>query len=206
MKRKTVSILLALILVLSGTVSTFALDFTQWDTRNPYPMDIINTEYFHSVSFLIDRRIVTGDADGLFHPHRSITRAEFAIMISRATNTPGQVQDAATLDLFDDLIGFAFARPYINATVRSGQFQGRGDRIFAPGDTVTYAEAITAIIRLNAGSASIAENLAPRWPDNYIMFAEMNNLMGGRVQVADWNAPAPRGEIAILLRRAIPGV
>ena len=206
MKRKTISVLLVLMLVFCGTTVAFAdIDFSVWDSRGPYPADILGTRHFESVSFLIDRRIITGDEDGLFHPNRSVTRAEFAIMMARATNHTAEIQAMAHEQIFNDLMGFTWARPYINAAATAGLFQGRGNGRFAPGETVTYAEVMTVLIRMNRGSADAAENMAATWPENYIMFAETYNLVGGRVFIDDWNAPAPRGDVAILLHRMLPG-
>jgi len=205
MKRKVIGALLILTIVFSNSATAFAIDFTQWDTRSPRPVDILASRYFTSVDFLMNRGIVTGDPDGLFRPDRSITRAELAVMMARATLNRGQILDAEFNETFNDLMGFVWARPYINAAAESGILRGRGPGTFAPAGTVTYAEAITAIIRIRPGAGDAAEGMAPTWPENFIMYAQTYNLIHSWVVINDWNAPARRGDIAILLHHALPG-
>ena len=208
MKKKTISILLILTLVFGSTTAVFAapeLDFSAWDSGGHYPADVRGTLLFTPVRNLIDRGILTGDADGLFHPARSVNRAEFATMMARATNSFDAVEINAlqNMEIFTDLEGHRWATHYINAAVRAGLFTGRSEDRFAPTDNVTYAEVITVIIRMNTGTAGIAGIAETRWPDNYIRFAQTYN-MTGTVQVRDWNAPATRGDVATILHRALP--
>ena len=214
MKKKIISISLILILILCSTVTVFAddIDFSQWDSTrnpgahspaNPHPADVVGTRLILPVSTLIEMGIITGDVDGLFHPNRTITRAEFAAMMARTVRAMDLI--AATRDehVFTDLAGHSWAVDYINAATNAGIFTGRGGGIFAPGDNVTYAEVITAIIRLNPRTAQAAAGMAATWPENYIHFANMHNLVGDII-ISDWNAPATRGNVAWLLFRVVP--
>jgi len=205
MKKRIISILLILMLVFCGTVFAFGdIDFGQWDSGGQYPRDIMNTRLQIPVISLMDRGIVTGDDDGLFHPERSISRAEFATMMARATNNDNDLENMKNLEIFNDLEGYTWAKPYINAVTRANLFTGRSGNRFAPGESVTYAEVITVIIRMNAGTAGVAESMAANWPDNYIRFARTHNLTG-LVVVHDWSASATRGDVAQILHRNLPG-
>ena len=221
--RILISIILIFIMALCGAAAAFAeadmdysqlgprlfaeadIDYSQWNSGGHYPRDIMGTSLQIPVIFLTDRGIITGDTDGLFHPQRSISRAEFATMMAKATNNISQIE-AMRIDneeIFSDLQGYEWARQYINAVVRAGLFNGISEDKFAPGEDVTYAEAITVIIRMNTGAAGIAEGMAASWPDNYIMYARTYNIMGD-LQIRDWDASAIRGDVAYLLHRALP--
>jgi len=204
MKKRIISILLILILVLCGSISAFAdIDYSQWDSGGQYPADVMGTQLLTPVKFLMDKKIITGDTDGLFHPEKNISRAEFATMIARATNNAADLERMKSLEIFDDLAGYDWAKPYINAATRANLFNGRSQDKFAPGENVTYAEVITVLIRMNTNASNIAEGMAAKWPDNYIAYAETYNLMGV-VVVKDWNAPATKGDVAQLLYRSLP--
>ena len=204
MKKKISGVLLAVVFCLGSSAAAFAedgqIDYSQWDSNAHYPADVRWTQLFTPVKFLMDRNIITGTEDGLFHPERPVTRAEFAAMIARATNAPGVATNPSG---FTDLAGYGWAEPYISTVVAAGLMRGVGDGQFAPGENVTYAEVITVLIRMNEGAANVAESMAPTWPQNYILYAEIYN-MKGNVVIRDWNAPATRGDTATLLYRRIP--
>jgi len=214
MRKRIISISLILTLILCGTSVVFAddIDFSQWDsTRNPgaqapvivHPADVVGTRFILPVITLMELGIVTGDEDGLFHPQRTITRAEFAAMMARTIKEMDLI--AATRDehIFTDLDGFGWAVEYINTAANAGVMTGRGGGVFAPGDQVTYAEVITALIRLRPASAQTAQAMGTVWPDNYILFAQIHNMVGD-VTFGDWSDSATRGNAAWLLFRVVP--
>jgi len=193
-------------LMIGGGAPVFSTaddDYSQWDTVGKYPADVMGTQLLIPVRYLMDRGIITGDADRLFHPGKNITRAELATMVARATNSPTELEAIRDEQLFDDLAGYGWARSYINAVARAGFFNGRSHRQFVPGENVTYAEAITVMIRLHPGAADTAEAMGSKWPGNYIAYAETYN-MTANITVYNWNAPATRGDVAWLLYRVLP--
>ena len=198
------AVILAFVIAFCGAPA-FAGDSATsgWDSAAAYPADVLGTELLVPVKYLIDKKIITGDTDGLFHPEKNISRAEFATMAAKATNNIAELENLANEDIFADLSGYGWAKPYINAVVRAGLFKGRGSDKFAPGDNVTNAEVITVLIRMNKGAAESAESMAPKWPENYILYAEKYNLLG-TVVIADWNAPATKRNVALLLYRVLP--
>jgi len=205
MKIKISSLLLILTLVFCGNITAFSgePDYSIWDSTGIYPADVLRTDLLTPVKFLMDKGIITGDTDGLFHPEKNINRAEYATMIAKSTNTLAELRAMEKAEYFGDLAGYSWAKAYINAVSKAGLFKGRSNDVFAPGDNVTYAEVITVLIRFNKGAADAAEGMMPKWPDNYIAYAEKYNLTGN-VVVNDWNAPATRGDVAKLLYRALP--
>jgi hypothetical protein len=108
----------------------------------------------------------------------------------------------AAKNTFADLSGYDWAKGYINAAVDAGIFKGVSATSYAPGKNISYAELVTALVRMNPGAASVVES-SGTWPTNYIQYVEMYNYMGD-VSVTDWNAPATRGDTAKLIYRFMP--
>jgi len=205
MRKRSLYIMLILAVLLCGITPSFAIDnLEEWDSLQTYPQDVMGTKYLIPVKYFMDKKIITGDTDGLFYPDKGISRAEFATIMAKATNNADLVEIEALkkYDIFSDLNGYGWAKPYINSVSRSGLMKGKGGDIFAPGDSVTYAEIMTVIIRMSKSSASAAEGFAPKWPDNYILYAQTYNLTSD-VEIKDWNAPAKKGDVVILLYRNI---
>ena len=202
MRRPVVCIFMVFILILCCAASSFAdsdIDYNEWNSGGIYPADVLGTQLLTPVKFLMDKKIITGDTDGLFHPDKNITRAEFATMVAKATNNIAELDRMENAKYFNDLEGYSWAKGYINAVAKAGLFNGRSDSKFAPGESVTYAEAITVIVRIRGGSG----DMPGKWPDNYISFAETYNMLGDIV-VNDWNSPANKGDVAKLLYRVLP--
>lgn len=204
MKKKTITaIVLILTLVFCSSVTAFAdIDYSQWSSGGKYPSDITNTEYFTAVKILMDRGVLTGDSDGLFHPGKSITRAEFAVIIAKATNNAGSLEAMASLNTFSDLNGYTWAKPYINAAAKAGLIQGVGGGKYEPWRNVTYAEVVTVILR--ATNTSYNQITASgTWPQNIISYAQMYNVAGDTI-IMDWSAAAIKGNVAKLVYRNMP--
>ncbi len=203
-KNKMIAAMMFVLLVLCGSTSAFAAttDYSQWSSGGTYPSDIVNTEYFTAVKILMDRGVISGDTDGLFHPENNITRAEFAKMMALSTNNATTLDSDATSTKFSDLSGYSWAQPYINAVARAGIMEGVGNGKFVPWRNVTYAEAVTAIIRTTNSSYNQIIS-SGTWPQNVINYAQMYNVAGDTL-IYDWNSAATRGNIAKLIYRNMP--
>lgn len=202
MRKRVISVLLAAVLVLAGGSAVFAegIDYSQWNSQSAYPSDVVNTKLFTPVKFLVDKKVIEGYEDGLFHAERNITRAEYTKMILIATNNHKNL-DAYTVNDFTDVDGH-WAKQYINTAVGLKLINGMGDGTFRPNDTVTYAQVIALLIRTKGISDSDMK-VYGSWPDNYAKYATMYNMLGD-VAVSDWNAPAVRGDVAKILYRNLP--
>ena len=94
---KTLIFILTLILVMATTtVGVANIDYSQWNSTSKYPSDIAGTQLLTQARAYIDKGIITGDTDGLFHPERNITRAEYATIMAKATSNTGRISTAAT--------------------------------------------------------------------------------------------------------------
>lgn len=199
LRKRVMTLVMAAALALVGAVPALA-DTSSWDSVNTYPQDVMGTEYLTPVKYFMDKKIITGDEDGLFHADRAINRAEFAKIIAMATNNTNQMSAVQDKDYFNDLSGYGWAKGYINCCANAGLVNGKGNDKFAPGDSVTYAEVITVIVRCRNKSAVEGGT----WPNNYIQYVQMymNSMIGDR-GITDWNAPAERGDTVMMLYRAL---
>jgi hypothetical protein len=190
--------IVVLILIAGGGSGAVAadIDYSSWDKTPTYPSDVQNTKYLSAVKALMDAQAITGDTDGLFHPDKAITRAEFASIVVRAVHEQNLTEDET---YFADMTGYGWAKVYINRAYEKNWIKGVGGGNFAPGKNVTYAEVMTVLIRVRRGQE---DELTGRWPDAYIQYADMYNLTGN-VNIYNWNAPAPKGDVAILVDKII---
>lgn len=202
--RKIMVIAVTVLLTLTSTTgAVFAdIDYSQWNSNATYPSDVVNTPLFPSVKFLIDEKIFTGYEDGTFRSENTITRAEIAVAVAKATNRTKDLEAMAAKNTFSDLTGYGWAKGYINALVDAGVVKGISAASFAPGKNISYAELVTYLVRMNQSAASELEGNGT-WPNNYIQYVQMYNLLGD-VSVTDWNAPATRGDTAKLMYRFLP--
>ena len=189
--KKKLLLLIATILMLSiATVSFAAVELT----------DIAGTKYEESVKCLVKLEIINGYQDATFRPENNITRAEIAKILLTAK---GEKIDTSKVDTsyFEDVTSEHWALPYINAAYENKLIEGYGDKTFKPDAEVTYAEAITMVIRM-LGYRSNVEMSTKAWPDNYISKAKDLKILKN-VSYTENNEEALRGEVANLVWNAL---
>jgi hypothetical protein len=97
-----------------------------------------------SVEDMASRLIVKGAPNGLFEPHRAVTRAEFAAMTVRALGLDGLeaneplAREVRPDDWFADAVATA---------ERYGLVKGGSDGLYRPKDTITRQEAMVIMAR-----------------------------------------------------------
>lgn len=99
------------------------------------------------IAAVVDAGLINGYADQTFRAGHAITRAELAVIISRAAGLQMNVT-GALLPFKDSADVPAWAVNAISAAVEAGLLQGKGDNSFDPNGQATRAEALTMIIRL----------------------------------------------------------
>lgn len=190
---------IAAVMILGTTVVGFAdMGNGQWDSNSIYPKDVVNTQYFTPVKFLVDKKVVHGDENGLFNPSKNISRAEFAKMMAVMTNNTGQMSVLQKENYFADVPADHWARGYINCIKNSGLMQGTGNGKFTPTREVSYVEVIATMIR----SRNVSAVTTGTWPNNYITYAKqyLSPIVGDR-NITDWTAPATKGDVAMMMYR-----
>jgi len=140
-----------------------------WTQQNPFPDVQIGNWFNNAVSTMFNDGIFTGMPDGTFEPDRPITRAEFAVTMSRFF--PGLPIDApvAFTDTQDH-----WAAAQINAVASAGWVTGYPDGTFRPDQSITRAEVAAIVNRILGRLPETKYDLLPAmitWADNMDPFA-----------------------------------
>jgi len=98
--------------------------------------------YTTYVGFMAELKIIAGYPDGTFKPEATITRAEFATIISRLDELK-----TSTIN-FPDVPDWHWARGYIANAYARNLIGGYPDGTFCPEKTITRAETVKVINRL----------------------------------------------------------
>ena len=149
--------------------------------------DIISSDNITAIEALAARGIISGMGDGTFAPDETMSRAQFATIVTRALGlTP---EDTG---VFSDVAASAWYAGYIGTANRYGIVAGRGGGIFDPNGTITRQEAACMVAR--------AAKLCGM--DTELSGAEILNMLaqfGDYRGVADW----ARGAAAFCYREDI---
>jgi len=135
-----------------------------WTQTNLFPDVEINDWFNNAVSTMANAGVLVGMPDGTFQPSRAITRAEFAVAMTRFfEDLPLEVSN-----MFSDIEGH-WAESEINAAARLGWVTGFPDGTFAPNQAITRAEVAALINRILRRRPETVDDLLPGmiiWPDN----------------------------------------
>ena len=135
-----------------------------WTQQNRFPDVQMDNWFNNAVSTMTNAGVFTGMPDGNFQPQRAITRAEFAVAMTRFFT--GLPMEGA--NMFPDVAGHWAARE-INAAARMGWVTGFPNGNFAPDQAITRAEAAALINRILLRLPRTTADLLPGmvvWPDN----------------------------------------
>lgn len=186
MIKKITAIVLSLAMLFSTT--SFAATFTD--------VAVDGSEASDAVSVLCELGIISGMGDGTFSPYSSLTRAQMAKI---AVCIMGKTQEAvATTDAFSDVKSTDWYSGYVNAVAKDGIITGYPDGRFGAEDKLTFAQAITIVVRLLGYDAS---DVGYKWPQGYIEKAAVLNLTDNMSFSA--NDEISRIEATLLIYRAL---
>lgn len=106
--------------------------------------------YDKAVATAIQAGLIQGVDDSRFAPDRAITREEMAVILVRAYERNGGIEQPAsgTTIPVDAAFVSGWAKSAVNKAIASGLMAGRGSGIFAPAKPGTRAEAAQAIFNL----------------------------------------------------------
>ncbi|GIP20598.1 S-layer homology domain-containing protein [Paenibacillus sp. J22TS3] len=90
-------------------------------------------------------KTVNGYADGAFHPDMQMTRAEFAVILSRVFNITG-TGDGKKLNLTD--VENHWAKNAIDQLTKAGVLNGYGDGTYKPNKAISREEMVVILSRL----------------------------------------------------------
>ncbi len=159
MRKKLLSVLLSLVLVLSlAPTVAHAMSFPD------VPED---SDYAKAIEYISELKIMVGDSQGNFNPDKIVNRAEMATVICRMLN---KTENLTTSNVFDDVPINHWANTYIGHAAALGIVGGYGNGKFGPSDTVTYEQAVTMVIRaIGKGDKAITYG---GYPNGYLQAAQ----------------------------------
>lgn len=182
--KKTLAMAIVLVMVIGAMVPAFAL-----------PADVEGTDYESSAAMLGALNIMVGDAEtGNFRPDDAIKRSEFAKLAVLSLGLESAAQAATSYSMFPDVVDNHWALGYINVAAGQGIIVGDDTGNFRPDDTITYAEALTILVRSLGYKDSFLQG---NWPANFISKAAELDITDG-VNMNTSQA-ATRGNVALLL-------
>lgn len=156
--------------------------------------------------------VVNGTGGTAFNPGGTLTRAEFCKMAIEIMGKGEEASAQMNRTIFLDVKGDHWARGYINlaASTRLGATEeggggemlmvGVGDGTFRPNQTITFAEAVTIMMRILGYTASDVAS-GSSWYSGYLASASVIGLTDG-VSLT-WNSTITRGQTAILFENML---
>lgn len=185
--KRILALLLACVLLLTSTA--FAAQFSDLQESDAF---------YDEIQTLVAFGIVSGDTAGTVRPYAALSRAEFAKLAVGLADKLGEAKAATGASRFTDVTSVHWALPYINYVANSGIIVGYPDGTFGPDEEITYAQAITVVLRvLGYDEASVGGV----WPDSYLNKAAVLELTEG-MQVSA-HASISRADAFVLLARAL---
>ncbi len=121
--------------------------------------------YKEAVDRLGGLGILNGYTDGTFRPSETLTRAQFAKIVTCALDKEDDAAATGSVTNFYDVPQSYWAAPYINYVSKNKIIIGYSDGSFQPEKPITYAEAITVLVRMLGYSES---DVGYFWPTNYM--------------------------------------
>jgi hypothetical protein len=190
MNKKLVSLALATSLV-AGSMS---LGFAAGDlTANIEDKDVVS-----AVERLAAFGIIDGMDDGKYHPELDVTREQFAKVLVEALGLGTAADAAKGATQFADVEAGRWSAGYVNVAVGQGILKGYPDGTFKPANKVTYAEAVTMLVRALGYQD---EFLPGTWPGNYVAKAADEGITDD--VVFSPKGTADRGSMAVMVNNTL---
>lgn len=154
-----------------------------------------DADYAGAVELLSALEIFEGDENGNFNPDKTVSRAEMAALICRATGLEEMAEASKGATAFTDVAASHWASGYINVASSNGIINGVGGGKFAPDATLTYPQAVKMIVYA-LGFELMAEDNGG-WDAGSVYVANKYKVTEGAA------VNATRGNLAILLANAM---
>lgn len=189
--RKTLSIVLSLLMVLSIFSPVFAEEEVTAE-------NIAKDEEF--IEFLKEQNIIEGDKSGDLMLDKDIDRASFAAILVRADGKDAVAKSVATLpSKFADMNAAHWANGYATVAHDNLWMKGNPANEFMPGNKISYAEIATTLVRYLG-----EEKDGMVYPTSYIAKATELGLFNGTEEIAgEYTKNAVRKNVFMMLYNAL---
>ncbi|NLF34357.1 MAG: S-layer homology domain-containing protein [Clostridiales bacterium] len=150
--------------------------------------------------------VVNGVGGTSFHPSGTLTRASFCKMALEVAGRGKEAGAQANRVVFPDVGASHWALGYVNAAAGipagGGEplVRGKGDGRFWPDESITFAQAVTILMRL-LGYTDTDVGAGAMWYDGYLSHAAQAGLTDGVPKAG--TAVLSRGEAAILFQNLL---
>lgn len=164
------------------------------------PEDVVGTAYEESVELLNALEIMIGDDTGAFRLEDTIIRSEVAKIAVAIAGLADVAESSKNQSIFPDVPNDHWAVGYINVAQAQGYVIGDDTGNFRPNDKITYAEAVTILMRVLGYEPAAKTNGG--YPTGYLVTAGTAGLFKGGVS-SSANAEANRGIVAMMAYNAL---
>lgn len=197
--KRIFSLVLVFAMVLGSFGTVFAAADVATEDLKKVPSDVIGTEYEKAVSRLVAFDVLNGYKDGTYKPEQDVTRAEFAKILVEALGIGNAAKAAEGKVTFPDVPVSHWASGYVNVASGQGLVEGFPNGEFKPNDQVTYAEALTMLVRALGYQDSFLKGV---WPGSHIAKAAEAGITSG-VSYSDARGFANRGKVAQMVNNTL---
>jgi S-layer family protein len=197
--KRIFSLVLVFAMVLGSFGTVFAATDVATEDLKKVPKDVVGTEYEKAVSRLVAFDVLNGYKDGTYKPEQDVTRAEFAKILVEALGIGNAAKAAVGKVTFPDVTASHWASGYVNVASGQGLIEGFPNGEFKPNDQVTYAEALTMLVRALGYQDSFLKGV---WPGSHIAKAAEAGITSG-VSYSDARGFANRGKVAQMVNNTL---
>lgn len=190
--KRVLSLTLAFIMTAMMTISAVS--------ASALPEDVIGTEYEEAVELLNALEIMVGDDTGEFRLNDPIKRSEVSKIATAIAGLSDVAESTKTQSSFPDVSASHWANGYINVSQAQGFVIGDDTGRFRPDENITYAEAVTIMMRVLGYEPAAKSNGG--FPTGYLVTAGSAGLFKGGIS-APTNSLATRGIVAQLAYNAL---
>ncbi len=160
--------------------------------------------------------LITGYADGTFHPGATVTRAQFTLMLYRLAGEPAVTAAAR----FPDVPAASRFAAAISWAAENGYVTGRADGRFDPSGAVTREQAVAILFRYSGGVSGMETLLSSVYRTQFtdsgavasyaraaFDWAIYNGVVSGTTSTTlSPKKPATRAQIAVILLNFVDAI
>ncbi|MGZ4163839.1 MAG: S-layer homology domain-containing protein, partial [Tumebacillaceae bacterium] len=146
MNKKITNIMLAT-LVMTMTMAPAAAKATATESKNTnafVDLGKLSQAKQDAIREAKDKGLLSGDANGQFHPENRLTRQELAVLLANALHLTPLINGTSS---FSDLNSKDWGSSYIEAVRRAGLMSGNEKGEFRPNDPITREELAVVFVR-----------------------------------------------------------